>query len=256
MRCERCYKPAYTPEQAVQMIRDGQCGAFNPLLLDCLSVILDRRKDSPDFPADISGDNVDSKELLVTDILTHSHPHSAGRQANPRWSASRTDTAGEAPHVGRAEALLLRKDAHSGRYKRGQRGFQGTFGDGYSNPFPRKREQRSPHVGPRHSVSLYNLKLLIGKLTWLIQNFLWNRHLSDIMQSGCIDDLKHHFCRKGILVDDSRFNRLVMTSMLAKDYFLEEACDGKQAMRILQDHAEEFSLILCLPERAIVLSMR
>ena len=70
---ERCYKPAYTPEQAVQMIRDGQCGAFNPLLLDCLSVILDRRKDSPDFPADISGDNVDSKELLVTDILTHSH---------------------------------------------------------------------------------------------------------------------------------------------------------------------------------------
>ncbi len=70
---ERCYKPAYTPEQAVQMIRDGQCGAFNPLLLDCLSVILDRRKDSPDFPADMSGDNVDSKELLVTDILTHSH---------------------------------------------------------------------------------------------------------------------------------------------------------------------------------------
>lgn len=49
---------------------------------------------------------------------------------------------------------------------------------------------------------------------------------------------------KILIVDDSRFNRLVMTSMLAKDYFLEEACDGKQAMRILQDHAEEFSLIL------------
>lgn len=49
---------------------------------------------------------------------------------------------------------------------------------------------------------------------------------------------------KILVVDDSRFNRVVMTSMLGKDYFLEEACDGKQAMLILEDHAEEFSLVL------------
>jgi len=33
---DRCYKQAYPHEMAVQMIADGQCGAFNPLLLDCL----------------------------------------------------------------------------------------------------------------------------------------------------------------------------------------------------------------------------
>ncbi len=49
---------------------------------------------------------------------------------------------------------------------------------------------------------------------------------------------------KILVVDDSRFNRAVMTSMLGKDYFLEEACDGKEAMLILEDHAEEFSLVL------------
>ena len=34
---ERVYKKAFTHEVAVQMILDGQCGAFNPLLLECLS---------------------------------------------------------------------------------------------------------------------------------------------------------------------------------------------------------------------------
>lgn len=33
---ERCYKKAHPHEQAVKMILDGQCGVFNPLLLDCL----------------------------------------------------------------------------------------------------------------------------------------------------------------------------------------------------------------------------
>lgn len=49
---------------------------------------------------------------------------------------------------------------------------------------------------------------------------------------------------KILIVDDSSFNRLVMTSMLAKDYLLEEASDGKQAVMILQERAEEFSLVL------------
>lgn len=33
---DRCYKKAYSHETALQMILDGQCGVFNPLLLDCL----------------------------------------------------------------------------------------------------------------------------------------------------------------------------------------------------------------------------
>ena len=36
---ERCYKKAFSHERAVQMIQNGECGAFNPLLLQCLTNI-------------------------------------------------------------------------------------------------------------------------------------------------------------------------------------------------------------------------
>ena len=35
----RCYKKAFSHEKAVQMILNGECGAFNPLLLQCLTDI-------------------------------------------------------------------------------------------------------------------------------------------------------------------------------------------------------------------------
>ena len=36
---ERVYKPAFSHEEAVKMIVEGKCGAFNPALLDCLEDI-------------------------------------------------------------------------------------------------------------------------------------------------------------------------------------------------------------------------
>ena len=36
---ERCYKKAFFHEKAMQMILNGECGAFNPLLLQCLTNI-------------------------------------------------------------------------------------------------------------------------------------------------------------------------------------------------------------------------
>lgn len=33
---ERCYKKAFPHDKAIQMILNGECGVFNPLLLDCL----------------------------------------------------------------------------------------------------------------------------------------------------------------------------------------------------------------------------
>ena len=38
---ERCYKKAYSHEEALKMILEGQCGAFNPTLLLCLQEIAD-----------------------------------------------------------------------------------------------------------------------------------------------------------------------------------------------------------------------
>lgn len=37
----RCYKSAYSHNKAVKMILDGECGAFNPLLLECFRDVSD-----------------------------------------------------------------------------------------------------------------------------------------------------------------------------------------------------------------------
>ena len=39
---ERCYKKAFTHEKALEMIRNNECGVFNPLLLECLNDVADR----------------------------------------------------------------------------------------------------------------------------------------------------------------------------------------------------------------------
>lgn len=38
---KRCYKDAYSHEEALKMILEGKCGAFNPILLECLQEIAD-----------------------------------------------------------------------------------------------------------------------------------------------------------------------------------------------------------------------
>ena len=38
---ERVYKPAYTHEKAIEMILNGECGTFSPLMLECLLDIKD-----------------------------------------------------------------------------------------------------------------------------------------------------------------------------------------------------------------------
>ena len=53
---ERCYKKAFDHDTAIQMIVDGQCGQFNPILLKCLkelspqfSKILDKETDEANY---------------------------------------------------------------------------------------------------------------------------------------------------------------------------------------------------------------
>ena len=41
---ERCYKPAFTHEQAIKMITEGECGVFNPLLLESLNDVSEMLK--------------------------------------------------------------------------------------------------------------------------------------------------------------------------------------------------------------------
>ena len=46
---KRCYKPAFSCEEAVSMILRGECGAFNPLLIECLEEL------APELPGHING---------------------------------------------------------------------------------------------------------------------------------------------------------------------------------------------------------
>lgn len=41
---ERSYKPAYSHETAMKMIEDGECGAFNPIILECFNECADKFK--------------------------------------------------------------------------------------------------------------------------------------------------------------------------------------------------------------------
>lgn len=50
---ERVYKPSFSHEKAMEMILNGECGCFNPLLLECLKQSADdisRVKENDDYP--------------------------------------------------------------------------------------------------------------------------------------------------------------------------------------------------------------
>lgn len=61
---ERCYKKAFSHERALEMILDGQCGAFNPLLLECLLELGDQ------IPRAMNGDPAELKERRELMLLT------------------------------------------------------------------------------------------------------------------------------------------------------------------------------------------
>ncbi len=41
---KRCYKAAFSPDEAVRMILNGECGTFNPILIECLRANADQLK--------------------------------------------------------------------------------------------------------------------------------------------------------------------------------------------------------------------
>ena len=48
---KRVYKDAYSHEQAMKMILNGECGAFNPLLMEVLVEIQDKIKEEIRYEA-------------------------------------------------------------------------------------------------------------------------------------------------------------------------------------------------------------
>ena len=56
----RCYKNAYDHDTAIRMILEGQCGQFNPLLLECLKEI------SPQL-----SEHLGKKRMITESIMKH-----------------------------------------------------------------------------------------------------------------------------------------------------------------------------------------
>ena len=69
---ERTYKAAYTHEQAVEMIRNGACGAFSDEMMDCFSAVLDKFKELAAAYADVNNADrsVSDKNLPKTEPET------------------------------------------------------------------------------------------------------------------------------------------------------------------------------------------
>ena len=67
---ERCYKPGYPHKKAFRMIVDGECGQFNPLLLECFLDIQDELK------KEISVDAcVHNKERSISHVASQTRSH-------------------------------------------------------------------------------------------------------------------------------------------------------------------------------------
>ncbi|MCI8465262.1 MAG: diguanylate cyclase [Lachnospiraceae bacterium] len=75
---ERVYKKAIPHEKAVAMILDGQCGAFNPLVLECLMDIADT---IPEEIKKSGSNNVDKRKIrnLTEEMLQHKETSASER---------------------------------------------------------------------------------------------------------------------------------------------------------------------------------
>ena len=78
---DRCYKKAFPHDKAIEMINAGECGAFNPLLLDCLNAVaklldtaMQQDAASFDYQSEarrLTTEVLEQKELPMDDRVRH-----------------------------------------------------------------------------------------------------------------------------------------------------------------------------------------
>lgn len=62
---ERVYKPSFSHEKAMDMILGGECGAFNPILIDCLKAVGPRLKKEMSIRSSSSVGEIQSQQLAA-----------------------------------------------------------------------------------------------------------------------------------------------------------------------------------------------
>lgn len=75
---ERVYKPAFPHEKAVQMIVNGECGAFDPFLLECFVEAADHIREKLDSVAEAGGAFAPASKM-VDDALEHTEQMPSSR---------------------------------------------------------------------------------------------------------------------------------------------------------------------------------
>ncbi len=73
----RCYKEAIPHETAVQMITDGKCGTFNPLLMDCLREIAPSLEE--DLAAALARSSQPKPRFLSQEMISRENPITSER---------------------------------------------------------------------------------------------------------------------------------------------------------------------------------
>lgn len=76
---DRCYKKAFSHDKAIDMILNGECGKFNPILLECLksvcdnlkSIILSEKFDYEDEARKLTHEMLKNQELPLDDRSDH-----------------------------------------------------------------------------------------------------------------------------------------------------------------------------------------
>lgn len=80
---ERCYKTAYSHERAVEMIRGGECGVFNPLLIECLLDI--SRHMEKELSKSSQGIRNEREIRAITDEILNNNNLLSSGQAAPQF---------------------------------------------------------------------------------------------------------------------------------------------------------------------------
>jgi len=75
---ERVYKPAFPHEKAIQMIRNGECGAFSPLLLECLDEIADKLRAEMSSASSQSANSLELQRV-ASEVISQGELHISGR---------------------------------------------------------------------------------------------------------------------------------------------------------------------------------
>lgn len=75
----RVYKPAFSQEKAVQMILGGECGVFNPMLLECLKECTARLRRELSLSGD--GGEINSLEIqrVTSELMAHGELRATGQ---------------------------------------------------------------------------------------------------------------------------------------------------------------------------------